>query len=152
MMTESLSQSLQLRARQMGISAFVFKPGLSKLNPGSSRPTSRPSPSKMMRDDTAAQARERRRPRSGRPEGRAGYPVAAAAAAVAPGEEELSRRVSPFLQRRLAELRQPGDANQIAILVMKVAREFFERGILFLVKNEEARGLGGFGLPRARKA
>ena len=28
---------------------------------------------------------------------------------------------------------------------MKVAREFFERSILFLVKNEEARGLGGFG-------
>lgn len=29
---------------------------------------------------------------------------------------------------------------------MKVAREFFERSILFVVKNEEARGLGGFGL------
>jgi hypothetical protein len=28
---------------------------------------------------------------------------------------------------------------------MKVAREFFERGILFLVKAEEVRGLGGFG-------
>jgi hypothetical protein len=29
---------------------------------------------------------------------------------------------------------------------MKVAREFFERSILFVVKNDEARGLGGFGL------
>jgi hypothetical protein len=29
---------------------------------------------------------------------------------------------------------------------MKVAREFFERAVLFLVKNDEARGLGGFGL------
>ena len=28
---------------------------------------------------------------------------------------------------------------------MQVAREFFERAILFLVKGEEARGLGGFG-------
>jgi len=28
---------------------------------------------------------------------------------------------------------------------MKVAREFFERSILFLIKNGEARGLGGFG-------
>src|SRR6185295_6747363 len=70
---------------------------------------------------------------------------ALAVAAVAPGEEELSREFS-FLQRRLAELRQPGNANQVAILVVKVAREFFERGILFLVKNDEARGLGGFGL------
>ena len=31
------------------------------------------------------------------------------------------------------------------MLVMKMAREFFERGVLFLVKNGEARGLGGFG-------
>ena len=29
---------------------------------------------------------------------------------------------------------------------MKVAREFLERAILFVVKNDEARGLGGFGL------
>jgi CheY-like chemotaxis protein len=33
MMTESLNPSLQLRAQQMGIKSFVFKPGLSKLNP-----------------------------------------------------------------------------------------------------------------------
>ena len=29
---------------------------------------------------------------------------------------------------------------------MKVAREFFERAMLFVVKNDEVRGLGGFGL------
>jgi hypothetical protein len=28
---------------------------------------------------------------------------------------------------------------------MKVAREFFERAVLFLVKDDEARGLAGFG-------
>ena len=50
-----------------------------------------------------------------------------------------------LLHRRLTELRGPGNANQIAMLVMKVAREFFERSILFLIKNGEARGLGGFG-------
>ena len=34
---------------------------------------------------------------------------------------------------------------------MRVAREFFERGLLFLVKNDEVRGLGGFGpAPRTR--
>jgi hypothetical protein len=32
------------------------------------------------------------------------------------------------------------------MMVMRVAREFFERGVLLLVKNEELRGLGGFGL------
>jgi len=29
---------------------------------------------------------------------------------------------------------------------MKVAREYFERALLFVVKNDEVRGLGGFGL------
>ena len=32
MMTDSISQSLRLRAKQMGVKAFVFKPTLSKLN------------------------------------------------------------------------------------------------------------------------
>jgi len=49
------------------------------------------------------------------------------------------------LQRSLEELRHHGDASRIAGLVMRVAREFFERGLLFLVKDEEARGLSGFG-------
>src|SRR5260370_8139767 len=75
----------------------------------------------------------------------AGSQAGPAGPAPSPSDEELSREFS-FLQRRLTELRQPGNANQIAVLVVKVAREFFERGILFLVKNEEARGLGGFGL------
>jgi CheY-like chemotaxis protein len=82
-------------------------------------------------------------------------PLAPAPSAVAPpprtpaaGErtiEELSRELET-LQRRLEDLRRGGDATQVSALVMEVAREFFERGILFLVKNQQARGLGGFGL------
>src|SRR5206468_1888975 len=34
MMTESLGSSLHARAKQMGIASIVFKPGLSKLDPG----------------------------------------------------------------------------------------------------------------------
>jgi CheY-like chemotaxis protein len=144
MMTESLSQSLQLRARQMGIKAFVFKPGLSKLNPRQFEADLQAFAEKMMSDllpklasaPTPEHPAKKAAPASG---------AVAAPAAVSPGEEELSAEFS-FLQRRLAELRQPGNANQVAILVVKVAREFFERGILFLVKNDEARGLGGFGL------
>ena len=33
-----------------------------------------------------------------------------------------------MIERRLDELRRRGDASQIAVLVMHVAREFFERG------------------------
>ena len=145
MMTETLSQALQLRARQMGIKAFVFKPGLSKLNPKQFEADLEAFARKMMTDVLPKLARVPRAERPPRKAQAPGGPAGAAGSAPNPSEEELSREFS-FLQRRLAELRQPGNANQIAVLVVKVAREFFERGILFLVKNEEARGLGGFGL------
>ena len=145
MMTETLSQALQLRARQMGIKAFVFKPGLSKLNPKQFEADLEAFARKMMTDVLPKLARVPRAERPARKAPAPGAPAGPAGSAPTPSEEELSREFS-FLQRRLAELRQPGNANQIAVLVVKVAREFFERGILFLVKNEEARGLGGFGL------
>jgi CheY-like chemotaxis protein len=143
MMTESLNPSLQLRAQQMGIRSFVFKPGLSKLNPRQFEADLLAFANKILVDIL---------PRMGRgplpvPSPKAPKPGAAAPAQPEPPpptHEELSRQFS-ILQRRLLDLREPADANQIAILVMKVAREFFERAILFLVKNDEARGLGGFG-------
>jgi hypothetical protein len=49
------------------------------------------------------------------------------------------------LQHHLAELRGSPDVTRISTLLMRVAREFFERGVLLLIRNEEARGLGGFG-------
>jgi CheY-like chemotaxis protein len=145
MMTESLSQALQLRARQMGIKAFVFKPGLSKLNPGQFEADLKAFAAKILADilPRLAASRQALSPRVPK-EARSAAAPGAPAAPPSPAEEELSRDFA-FLQRRLSELRQPGNANQIAVLVMKVAREFFERAILFLVKNEEVRGLGGFG-------
>ena len=50
-----------------------------------------------------------------------------------------------MLQQRLDDLRRPQDPTQIAALIMAVAREFFERGLLFLVKDDELRGVSGFG-------
>jgi hypothetical protein len=75
-------------------------------------------------------------------------PVPPARAAPAVGGvtvEDLSRELAT-LQRRLEDLRKGGDATQVSALVMEVAREFFERAVLFLVKNGQVRGLGGFGL------
>jgi CheY-like chemotaxis protein len=143
MMTESLNQSLRLRARQMGIQAFVFKPTLSKLNPRQFEADLSAFATKLVKDvlprlAEAAVVRAVPPPTRKKATAAGGEGEAPAAADAAHPFE--------FLKRRLVELRQGGDANQIAILVMKVAREFFERSILFVVKNEEARGLGGFGL------
>jgi CheY-like chemotaxis protein len=143
MMTENLSQSLRLRARQMGIQAFVFKPTLSKLNPRQFEADLTAFAEKLAADvlpklAEVASLRPTPKKRKGPPPERVEQGAGPLAADTAQPFE--------FLRRRLKELRQPGDANQIAALIMKVAREFFERSILFVVKNEQARGLGGFGL------
>jgi hypothetical protein len=52
-----------------------------------------------------------------------------------------------LLRRQLDELSRPQDAGQVSTLVMKAARDFFERAVLFVVKDEALRGLGGFGPP-----
>jgi CheY-like chemotaxis protein len=138
LMTESLKASLHLRAKQMGISSFVFKPGLSKLNPKQFESDMHAFATKVIADVL---------PRLTRPtmvKGVTKAPSTEARDRAQPSAGEMAEQMS-LLQRRLVELRSPGDANQIAMLVMKVAREFFERSILFLIKNEEARGLGGFG-------
>jgi CheY-like chemotaxis protein len=141
MMTESLSQALRLRARQMGIQSFVFKPTLSKLNPQQFEADLSAFAAKLVADvlprlaDSAAAATAA--PAKAKP-------ARGGSAAEGPPAEDATRPFE-FLKRRLVELRQGGDANEIAALVMKVAGEFFERALLFVVRNEEARGLGGFG-------
>jgi hypothetical protein len=143
MMTESLSPSLRLRARQMGVQSFVFKPTLSKLNPRQFEADLTAFAGKLARDvlPHLAEVAVLKKP----PVKAQRRPDARAEDAPEPAAEG-SARPFDFLKRRLVELREGGDANEIATLVMKVAREFFERALLFVVKNDEARGLGGFGL------
>ncbi len=141
MMTESLSPALQARAKQMGISSFIFKPGLSKLDPQQFEADLRAFAGKIAEDVLPRLARAEK---AARPRPAPAVVPRAAAAATPATVEELSREFA-FLQKHLDELRRSTEPTQVSMLVMRVAREFFERGILFLVKNEEVRGLGGFG-------
>jgi CheY-like chemotaxis protein len=156
LMAETLSGALQARARQLGIGHVVFKPSLSKLDPPQFEADLRAFARKLLADvlpamEPAAGAAPRTarlrpgRPQPGEPTAAGGGPSAPSAAR--PGErtvEELSRELAA-LQRRLEDLRKGGDATQVSAMVMEVAREFFERALLFLVKNGQVRGLGGFG-------
>ncbi len=142
MMTESLNQSLRLRARQMGVLSFVFKPTLSKLNARQFEADLSAFAAKLVSDVLPRLAEAAAVRPAATPKKKAAAP---GALDDAPLSEDAARPFD-FLKRRLVDLRQGGDANQIAVLLMKVAQEFFERSILFLVKNDEARGLGGFGL------
>jgi hypothetical protein len=149
MMTDSFNGAVQARARQMGISNIVFKPGLSKLDPPQFAADLKAFTHKLLTDvlprlsESAALPTPRPAPPAPRP-APASEPAAPAPAAAAPPSEEMTRQLE-VLQARLEELRQGGEASQIASLVMKAARDFFERGLLFVVKGEELRGLGGFG-------
>jgi len=76
----------------------------------------------------------------------------APAPAPPPATPDEKSRDFEQLQRWLEELRGCQDASQISALVMRVARDCFERGVLFVVKHETMRGLGGYGAaPRDEK-
>jgi CheY-like chemotaxis protein len=50
-----------------------------------------------------------------------------------------------LLKGLMGELASPRESSEISLLVLRLASEYFERAILFLVKTEEIMGLGGFG-------
>ena len=146
MMTESLSPALKLRARQMKISSFVFKPGLSKLNPRQFEADLLTFGQRLavvalprLLGELHAQALA---PKGEEKE--AAAPPSSAGPDLGPDALEMSRQFR-VLQSRLSDLRRPTEAKEISLLVMKVAREYFERAMLFLVRHEELKGLGGFG-------
>ena len=138
MMTDTLSGAVQARAKQLRIEHFVFKPGLSKLDPEQYDADLRVFANKL-RTDILPRLLKPVEPRPGQ------APPAQAAASEPSSPPVVLSTEFVELQNRLRELRMRGEAGDIAGLVMKVAREFFERAVLFLVKDDEARGLAGFG-------
>jgi len=164
LMGEALTPTLQARARQMEISHFVFKPGLSKLDPEQFEADLRAFATKILTDilpklaRTPAQAAPPRGSKGSSAEAAGAradsgkLPAEAPAAASPPGKPDEMSRDFEQLQRWLEELRGCQDATQISALVMRVARDCFERGVLFVVKHETMRGLGGYGAaPRDEK-
>jgi CheY-like chemotaxis protein len=172
LMAETLSSALQARARQMEISHFVFKPGLSKLDPEQFEADLRAFATKIASDllprlaaagpgarraraQTEAEAGEARPSGQGAAAGpsREAPPVGApSSAGTSPATADEMSRDFEQLSRWLEELRGRQDATQVATLVMRVARDCFERGVLFVVKNDTMRGLTGFGAaPRDEK-
>ncbi|HEY5908260.1 MAG TPA: DUF4388 domain-containing protein [Vicinamibacteria bacterium] len=144
MMTESLSPALQLRARQMRIGSFVFKPGLSKLNPKQFEADLLTFAQRIVVDALPRLENALRAGPTLRPAPRAAQGARPEAPPEGALPDEVSRQFRD-LQRRLTDLRRPTEAKEISLLVMKVSREYFERSLLFLVRPDELKGLGGFG-------
>lgn len=139
LMAERLSASLQARARQMGVASIVFKPGLSKLDPDQFRADLRALAHRLDRDILPRMAA------AAVPASRGGKPAPSKPTRTSAASSEEASREIVVLQARLDELRLQSDPTQISLMVMKTAREFFERGVLLLIKDSEARGLAAFG-------
>jgi DNA-binding response OmpR family regulator len=144
LMTDTFNGAVQARARQMGIGNIVFKPGLSKLDPKQFAADIRAFANKLVKDVLPKmESVPVAEPAPAAAPAKAAAPPPAVEAA-SPTAAEMVREFAT-LQTRLEELRHGGDASQIAALVMKAARDVFERAVLFVVKGDELRGVGGFG-------
>ncbi|HKC12224.1 MAG TPA: response regulator [Vicinamibacteria bacterium] len=133
LMTDRMTRTLYARARRVGVSRWVFKPVLSRLDPAQFEADLRVFGDRLLeilpRLQEGVEAAPPSRPSSFVP---------------------LPRNVESWdevttLRRWLEELSRPQDAHQVSLLVIKAARDFFERAVLFVVKDGELRGLGGFG-------
>jgi CheY-like chemotaxis protein len=131
LMAEAFDEKLRARAKRLGVSLLAFKPGLSKLDPLQYEADLRAFGDKLARDLLP------------RLEGRRTGPTARPAAAKTPRPGEAARET--LLRSALEEMGATPDPDLVAFLLLRAARAFFPRVLLFVVKDERLRGLAGFG-------
>jgi CheY-like chemotaxis protein len=131
LVAETFDPKLRARARRLGVSLLAFKPGLSKLDPLQYEADLRAFGDKLASDIL---------PRLVAP-GRAPAPPHVAPPPEPTGGE--ARRA--VLRSALDEMRRSPDPDLVAFLLLRAARAFFPRVVLFLAKDDRLRGLSGFG-------
>lgn len=132
LMAERCDESLRKKARRLGVSILALKPGLSKLDPGQYQKELQSFGETLARDLVPRLQR--------RGDRRASTP----AQAPPPGPADEATGGAAF-QAALDELQGKPEPDQIAFLLLRAARAFLPRAILFIVKDDILRGLAGFG-------
>ena len=124
LMVESLSDKARTRARALGVRRIVYKPTLTK-----------PDPVLYTADlrDLAETVH-----------GQLSKLVEDQGQTAAFGTHSDAGRID-FLATMTRQLVAPGGTADVSRLVLQVAAQFLERGLLFVVKSDGARGLAGFG-------
>ena len=128
LMAEGFDERMRARAKRLGVSLLAFKPGLSKLDPLQYQADLRAFADKLGRD-LLPRLESRRR--------------GAAPPTVAAPPVESDREA--VLRQSLEEMRRSPDPDLVAFLLLRAARAFFPRGLLFVVRDERLKGLSGFG-------
>jgi len=140
LMVEDLSDKIRRRALDLGIRKVAFKPVLSKLDLGQYKTDLRSFGQVIVRQ-LAELAAHQEPPRS-----RKADPPSEIMAPSGDGSPILE-----FLAAMTEQLIDPQRSVDISRMVLQAAEKFFERGALFLLKNERASGLSGFGLARSER-
>jgi CheY-like chemotaxis protein len=129
LMAETLSEKAKARAKELGIRRLAYKPALSKID------------AKLYVQDlreyastVAEQLSKLQEDAPGAGNGRVIDP-----------SPPLAAKRAEFLASMTKKLVEPGGSTDVSRLVMEVAAKFLERGVLFVVKGDGARGLAAFG-------
>ncbi len=137
LMVERLSDKARRRALELGIRKVAFKPALSKLDIGQYKSDLRTFGHAILRE-LAQLAPHQSPPDSQVQVGRN-------------GESADGNQILEFLASMTEQLIDPRRSVDISRMVLQAAERFFERGILFLLKNQRASGLSGFGLAKSER-
>jgi len=137
LMVERLSDKARRRALELGIRKVAFKPALSKLDIGQYKSDLRTFGHAILRE-LAQLAPHQSPPESQVQVGRN-------------GESADGNQILEFLASMTEQLIDPRRSVDISRMVLQAAERFFERGILFLLKNQRASGLSGFGLAKSER-
>ena len=135
LMVESLENEEREQAKALGIRRIVYKPTLTKPDPKLYRAD--------LREFTDSVDTQLKKLIEDHQDG-ADAPVRAG-----DGEDGVERM--DFLARMTKKLVEHGGSTDVSVLVMQVAARFLERGVLFVVKSDAARGLAGFGFGASKK-
>jgi CheY-like chemotaxis protein len=130
LMTEAISEKAKARAKELGIRRLVFKPTLSKID--------RDLFVTDLRDFAGAVFDQIEK--LVEDEG-----IGALGSGNGRSHDEGAPEKMEFLATMTRKLVEPGGSTDVSRLVMQVAARFFERGVLFVVKGDTARGLAAFG-------
>jgi hypothetical protein len=127
LMSEGVDPTVEEAARSLGVRAILEKPPILPADGDSLRETVEKlarTGARILRDDSAELSVD--------PENERSETIHVV--------DQLS-----LLGALLGELKRPGSELEIPLLVLRLASEYFERGILLEVAEREVRGLGGFG-------
>jgi len=137
LITERLPEKARVRARELGIARVAFKPSISKLDREDYQADLRAFAASLMRhlSDLAVTA-----------------PAAGEKPVETKGGDEQDSLLLDFVTSMTEQLVSPHRSLDISRMVLHVASKYFERGILFLVQQGRAIGMGGFGLAATERA